>query len=86
MPFVLTETPQFYSLEISLSNILMIVLFCSYIYYNHMEDGIHMKEGGGLKTYHMSSDYFVFKQKIYCSCLQIEGEEDHKIDHFLWPP
>ena len=30
-------------------------------------------EGGGLKIFHMSVDFFVFKQKIFCSFLQMEG-------------
>ena len=39
-----------------------------YIYeveYGHM--------GRGLKICHMSADSFVFKQKVYCSILQMEG-------------
>ena len=31
--------------------------------------------GGGSKIYRMSTDYFVFKQKIYCSFLWMEGVE-----------
>ena len=42
-------------------------------------------EGGGFNICHMSApDYFVFKQKIYCSFLWMEGVEGHKIGHFLW--
>ena len=31
--------------------------------------------GGGSKIYRMSTDSFVFKQKIYCSFLWMEGVE-----------
>ena len=88
MPFTLTDYPQFYGLEMSLSKIMMIGLFRlnnrmvvfsktekkfisqqtrkgSYIYNVHTEG-----DGGILKICHVFANYFVFKQKIYCSFLQ----------------
>ena len=45
--------------------------------------------GRCLKICQMSADAFDFKQKIYCSFLQMEGVAQdmggHKIGHFLWP-
>ena len=42
-----------------------------YIYDIHTEEGC--PRGGILKICHMSTNSFVFKQKIYCSFLQMKG-------------
>ena len=41
-------------------------------------------DGGGLKICQVFADFLVFKQKIYCSFLQMEGIGGHAIGHILW--
>ena len=99
MPFTLTDDPQFYGSEVSLSNILMIDLFSSdtrmVIISKTEKKSYHSKyvkdytfmastwERGVLKFVTYLQILFVFKQKIYCSFLQMEGVGGHAIGHFL---
>ena len=53
-----------------------------YIYEVYMEGGC--PPGEGLKNCHISADSFVFKQKIYCSFLGMEGVGGCRTGHFLW--
>ena len=40
-------------------------------------------EWGGLKICQVLADFFVFKQKIYCPFLQMEGVGGHTIGHTI---
>ena len=85
--FTLTDDPQFYGLEISLSNILMIGLFLSsnrmIVFSNTEKNSYHSKHvrdhtfitstWGSIKVCHMFADSFFLNQKIYCSFSQVEG-------------
>ena len=42
-----------------------------------------MGAGGGLKICQVFADFFVFKQKIYRSFLQMEGVGCHTIGHII---
>ena len=90
MSFTLTYNPQLYGLEMSLSNFLMIGWFL--ITNIHLITNICPNKQtstwkgngqirGNLKICHMSADSFVFRQKIYCSFLQIEG-----VGYRTWGP
>ena len=70
--FTLTDDPQFYGLEVSLNNILMVGLFRSN---NRMVIFS--------KTEKNHIIFFVFKQKIYCSFLQMERVGGHTIGHII---
>ena len=67
----MTDDPQFYVLEVSLNNILMVELFSSN---NRMVIFSKTEK----KPY-----YFFFKQKNYCSFLQMEGVGDHTVGHII---
>ena len=50
-----------------------------YIYDFHIEVG-----WGGLKIRHVFANFFVFKQKIHCSFLQMDGVGGHTNGHIFW--
>ena len=92
MPFTLADNLQFYGLEMSLRNVLMIDMFRSnnrMVIFSKTEKKSYLRKHlrhqtfmtstwkgmftwGGLKICHMSPEFFVLKQKIYCSFLRME--------------
>ena len=105
--FTLTDDPEFYGLELSLNNILMVGLFRSnnrmvifsktekshittntkgttHLWRQHKSRvGWGVGGGGDLKICQVFAYayFFIFKQKIFCSFLQIEGVGVHTIGH-----
>ena len=87
MLFTLTDDPQIYALEVFLTNILMIGLFCSnnrIVIFSktgkkfksqqtHTFKMSRWKGDGGVLRFVTFLQIIVFEQKIYCSFLQIKG-------------
>ena len=82
--FTLSDDPQFFGLEVPLSNILMIGLFRSN---NKMLIFFKTEKKYSknvLKFVKCLQFFFAFQQKIYCSILQMEGVGGHTIGYIVW--